>query len=115
MSLNCPVLRRCLSFLRQASSSARILMVAAAPLLTICVAGAQVNQFPLGGLAIYNVPQESPPLELSGVSDTITLAWPAAASNFVVESCSDLAPGVWTRETNVVTNNVGDQTFAAVP
>jgi len=114
MSPNCPVLRRFLSFLRKASSGSHFWAVAAIVWLTICAADAQVNQFPLGGLAVYNVPQESPPLELSGLSDTVTLAWPAAASNFVVESSSDLVSGVWTRETNAVIDVVGGQTIATV-
>jgi hypothetical protein len=115
MSPNCPVLRRCLSFLRKASLTGRIGTVVVAASLTNYVADAQVNQFPLGGLAIYNVPQESPPLELSGLSDTITLEWPAAASNFVVESSSDLMSGIWTRETNALIEVVGGQTIATMP
>src|SRR5690349_19151030 len=114
MSLNCPVLRRCLSFLRKATGSARFWMLGVVVWLGTCVADAQVNQFPLGGLYPLNIPQRSPPLELSGISDTITLTWPAAASNFVVESSSDLASGVWTRETNVVIDVAGGQTIAAV-
>jgi hypothetical protein len=115
MSPNCPVLRRCLSFLHKALLGARFWIVPAVGSLTIGDADAQVNQFPLGGLAVYNVQQDSPPLELSGVSDTVTLVWPAAASNFVVESSSDLASGVWARETNAVTEVVGGQTIATVP
>jgi hypothetical protein len=61
------------------------------------------------------IPQKSPPLVLSGVSDTVTLTWPAAASDFVVESSSDLASGIWTRETNAVIDIVGGQTMATVP
>jgi hypothetical protein len=114
MSLNCPVLRRCLSFLRKASSGALIWKMVAIGSLTMCVADAQVNPFPLGGLAIYNLPQESPPLGLSGLSDTITLAWPAAASNFVVESSIDLVSGIWTRETNALIEVVGGQTIATL-
>jgi hypothetical protein len=90
-------------------------MVAAVVSLTIRAADAQVNQFPLGGLYPLMIPQQSPPLQLSGISDTITLTWPAAASNFVVESSSDLASGIWTRETNAVIEVVGGQTIATVP
>jgi hypothetical protein len=87
-------------------------MVAAAASLTICGANAQ---FPLNGLNPLNIPQQSPPLELSGISDTITLTWPATASNFLVESSSDLTSGIWTRETTAVIEVVGDQTIATVP
>jgi len=115
MSPNCPVLRRCLSFLRKALSDGRLWMVAAVVSLTIYVADAQVNEFPLGGLAVYDVPQESPPLFVYGVTDMITLTWPAADSNFVVESSSDLASGVWKRETNTFLFVGGGQTIAHVP
>jgi hypothetical protein len=91
-------------------------MVAAIVSLTICAAdGQSTNPFPLDGLGTMWISQQSPPLVLSGLSDTVTLSWPAFASNFVVESSSDLTSGIWTRETSVVTNNVGDQTFATVP
>ena len=112
MSPKCPVLRRCLSFLRRASSGTRIWMIAAVVSLTICAANAQ---FPLNGLYPLNIPQQSPPLELSGISDTVTLSWPAAASNFVLESSSDLASGTWTRANNEVIEVVGNQTIATVP
>ncbi len=115
MSPNCPVLRRCLSFLRKTSPGARILMLAAVASLTVCEADAQVNQFPLGGLAVYDVPQESPPLVVSGLTDMIALTWPAAASNYLVESSSDLASGVWRRETNAFIYVDGGQTIAYVP
>jgi len=116
MSLICPVLRRCLSLLRKASRGVRSSTIAAIGSLTICVADAQTtNPFPLGGLYPLIIPQQSPPLELSRISDTVTLSWPAAASNFVVESSSDLASGIWTRETNAAIEVVGDQTVAAVP
>jgi hypothetical protein len=90
--------------------------------LTNCVADAQsTNPFPLGGLYPLIVPQRSPllavsgPDSVSGPDKTITLTWPAAASNFVVESSSDLVSGIWTRETNAVMDVVGDQTIATVP
>jgi hypothetical protein len=116
MSLICPVLRRSLSPLQKASRGIGLWLVAAIGSLTICAADAQsTNPFPLGGLYPLIVPQQSPPLEFSGISDTVTLTWPAAASNFVVESSSDLAAGNWTRETNAVIDMVGDQTIATVP
>jgi hypothetical protein len=116
MSPNCPVLRRSLSFLRKAMRSARICMLAGVALQAICVANAQsTNPFPLGGLYPMNIPQQSPPLVLSGVSDTVTLSWPATASDFVVERSSDLASGTWTRATNAVIDVAGDQTIATVP
>jgi hypothetical protein len=116
MSPNCPVLRRCLSFLRKASSGARIWTIAAVATLTICDADAQTtNPFPLGGLGTMSIPQQSPPLVLSGLSDTVTLSWPATASDFVVERSDDLTSGTWTHETNAVIDVVGDQTIATVP
>src|SRR6516165_5374091 len=102
MSPNCPVLRRCLSFLRKASWGVRIWMVAAFVSLAICEAGAQINQFPLDGVGTMSIPQQSPPLVLSGVSDTVTLSWPATASDFVIESSSELDLGIWTRVTNAI-------------
>jgi hypothetical protein len=90
-------------------------MLAAVASLTVCEADAQVNQFPLGGLAVYDVPQESPPLVVSGLTDMIALTWPAAASNYLVESSSDLASGVWRRETNAFIYVGGGQTIAYVP
>jgi hypothetical protein len=62
-----------------------------------------------------SIPQHSPPLFLSGLSDTVTLSWPATASDFVVESSSDLGSGIWTRETNAVIDVIGDQMIATVP
>jgi hypothetical protein len=91
-------------------------MLAGVALQAICIARAQsTNPFPFDELGTMFIPQQSPPLVLSGLSDTVTLSWPATASDFVVESSGNLTSGIWTRETNAVIDVVGDETIATVP
>jgi hypothetical protein len=117
MSLDCPVLRRrCFAALRNPVRHAAILSgLCALFLASLSGRGQTRDPFPLAGLLVYNIPQESPPLTLSGLGDTVALTWPAVDSNFVVQSSSDLGSGIWTHETNAVLDVVGGQTIATVP
>ena len=116
MNLNCLVpRRRFLLVLQNAGRSARISLFLCVVSFVSTANAQTTNSFPLDGLPAIRISPESPTLELSAISDTVTLSWPAAASNFVVESSSDLVSGVWTRETNAVIEVAGDQTIATVP
>ena len=117
MSLDCPDLRRrCFASLWNSPRQATISSLLCVFFLASLAANAQRHDpFPLAGMLVYNVPQESPRLNLSGLSDTVTLTWPAVASNCVVQSSSDLASGIWTRETNAAIDVIDGQTIATVP
>jgi hypothetical protein len=116
MNLNCLVPRRQFFLVFQnAGRSARIWLFLCVVSLVSTANAQTTNPFPLDGLPAIRISQESPTLELSAISDTVTLSWPAAASNFVVESSSDLVSGVWTRETNALIEVAGAQTIATVP
>lgn len=117
MGLDCPGLRR-RSFARLCNSRrhATIWSLACAFFLASIAGNAQTRDpFPLAGLLVYTIPQESPPLTLSDLGNTVTLSWPAVDSNCVVQSSSDLASGIWIHETNAVLDVVGGQTIATVP
>lgn len=121
MSPNCPVLRR--RFDPQGIKAAMPKTwrgIVGALLLFPCIVQAQVqwtNVPGWPGLSGWSVQEDFPPLELSfsASPDTLMFWWPGYGSNFVLESSTDSASGIWTHEADPNRFTLGDATITTLP